>query len=258
MYRKYGFWTVLIVLLTIQSHGQNSCEQRLAADNLGNRYLYNDQSIRKYDKVLGQEVVFSTPDYGAVGKVEVQNPNLAVVFYPESQVLINLNRDLNQVGDPILLTEFGMPFQITHMACNSQRKAWFYDWPNQELIQFDLSTKQVITRVSLLPVNYSGLEVLEIYADLDLVCLELKNGVYLLFNGLGVFQKKVILKSDGAKWIKGTAYYLKGETLLSYNPDQLKERLVYKFPSIPCDFYINDRQVYWVDARGQVKSALLN
>lgn len=116
----------------------NEPATNFTTDNLGNAYLINGPTIRKFDSHGIFQKEFSNKNFGAVSSVDATNALRIVLFYRDFNRVIFLDNTMSQNGDPVQLEALGFPL-ATLAAYSHDNGLWIYDQQNFELIRFNRS-----------------------------------------------------------------------------------------------------------------------
>lgn len=203
------FNKVLLLVLFLMQSGKD-CYHMIEIDPLGNIFTVKDNVLTKEDRVQRITWTYFEPANGTLSKIQVQNPNLVLLFYPDVQKVELLNRDLSIAADPVDLNDLGLPFQVKHIAGTAQRNMWVLDEVNLSMLRYDLDERLVVQKVSLLGALRTADDIVGFSADLNGLYIELAGGQYLIFSAQGTFDRRESFVPN-AKWLDGKAYHF-GET----------------------------------------------
>ena len=107
-------------------------------DNFDNVYIYSGNYLKKYKSDGNQEAQFSTLTYGNVQRVDVSDPFRIVLFYKDYNTILMLDNKLNQLGEPVRLTDLGL--STVDAVCKSKENGiWLFDSFAQKIRFFNLS-----------------------------------------------------------------------------------------------------------------------
>ncbi len=98
----------------------------LTTDNLQNIYVATDEGqIIKLDKNGNQQFEYNNNRLGSVGKIDVRNPLTILVYYPELEVVVILDRTLSEIKE-LNLYELDI-FEPKVVALANDNNIWVYD-----------------------------------------------------------------------------------------------------------------------------------
>jgi hypothetical protein len=122
------------------------------ADQAGNIYLVNKQTITKLDTVGKRLLTQSTKSMGTIAKIDASNWLKIAIFSEEQQRVCYLDNALAIQPGCIDLTEFGVNL-AQHFSTSAQTdRIWIYDQLNSELqlITIRNSQRQIIQNLAAL------------------------------------------------------------------------------------------------------------
>ena len=120
------------------SYTINEAATNFTTDNLGNAYLINGPTIRKFDSHGIFQKEFSNKNFGAVSSADATNALRIVLFYRDFNRVVFLDNTMSQNGDPVQLEALGFPL-ATLAASSHDNGLWIYDQQNFELVRFNRS-----------------------------------------------------------------------------------------------------------------------
>ena len=110
--------------------------RQAAVDVLENFYLLDrENTFIKYDRRGTQLAFYNNHRLGTPGHFDLSNPHKILLFYPEHQVIVFLDRNLTEVTR-IDLNQLGMP-DIISVAMANDNQIWVYDEFEQLLKKID-------------------------------------------------------------------------------------------------------------------------
>lgn len=123
--------------------------QILEMDRLGQLYLVNDQQeVLKYTPDGQLLARYSNQQLGAVGTLDVSNPFAILVYYPNFQKAIVLNRNLTEVGF-FELQDFGF-WEVRSVALASDNNIWLVDPLENVLVKVNEQGKRIVQSANIL------------------------------------------------------------------------------------------------------------
>ncbi|MEM1219877.1 MAG: hypothetical protein AAGH79_13245 [Bacteroidota bacterium] len=121
----------------------------LEMDRLGQLYLVNDkQEVLKYSRNGQLLARYSNFQLGAVGTLDASNPFAILVYYPNFQKAIILNRNLTEVS-LFDLQEFGF-WEVPTVALASDNNIWLVDPLDNILIKVDAQGNRIVQSANIL------------------------------------------------------------------------------------------------------------
>lgn len=98
----------------------------LTTDNLQNIYLATEEGkIIKFDKNGKKQFEYNNNRFGVVGKIDVRNPLTILVYYPDLEVIIILDRTLSEIKE-LNLYDFNI-FEPKVVALANDNNIWIFD-----------------------------------------------------------------------------------------------------------------------------------
>lgn len=146
-------------------------------DPLGNLYLAEGFSLIKYNNDGKIAARYSNPEFGNIKAVDVMDPFRILLFYGDFNLVVLLDKELNELGSPVLLDDLGFP--DVPMVCSSSKGGfWIYDGFENKLFRFNKNLEKEIKGVTLSSLITPGM----ILTDMK----EKNNQVFLHFEGIGI------------------------------------------------------------------------
>ncbi|HTA81642.1 MAG TPA: hypothetical protein VK783_01820 [Bacteroidia bacterium] len=107
-------------------------------DNLQNVYVFEGNTLKKYNASGALLYTHSDKSYGDITSVDVFDPMKVMVFYKGFPQIVYLDNTLSQNGNTISPADMGYP--LASMACMSHDNGlWIYDDQVAQLIRFDVN-----------------------------------------------------------------------------------------------------------------------
>lgn len=98
----------------------------LIADNLQNVYIANEKGqVIKFDKSGKQQFEYNNNRLGAIGKIDVRNPLTMLVYYPDLEVVVILDRTLSPIKE-LNLYDLDI-IEPKGIALANDNNIWVYD-----------------------------------------------------------------------------------------------------------------------------------
>lgn len=195
---------------------------RLAADNLGNGYVYDLNTIIKYSPNGDSIGTYSNNRLGNITSIDVTNPYKILVFYADYSIIVFLDNFLTAMESPIALDRLG--YDAVTLACSSQENGlWLFDRLQQKLIKLgkDLS----VTNKSINLSQWVGSQVnpKSLIEQNSVVAIHLANKSVIIFDQFATFDKVLSIKtSNDLQIINQNIIYQTKDTLFQYSPKQLE------------------------------------
>lgn len=114
--------------------------KRMALDPLGQLYVVTDRNeVIQYRSDGREGFRYNNNTMGALGVIDPANPFSILLYYPDFQTIILLDRTLNEKGR-IILSELGL-LNIELVALANDNFIWVYDAADLQLKKLDESGK---------------------------------------------------------------------------------------------------------------------
>jgi hypothetical protein len=191
--------------------------ESITVDNFGNFYTLSKNKILKFGPDGKYLYPYEEFRYGKVGMLDVTNPMKMLVFYPDFQTIVWLDKFLSPLSS---YSFFNMGYQnITAIGSSIDGRIWFYDNVEFKLKKIDEAGN--VFRESQ-PLNV----VMEEAPDPNFI-IERDNQVYvndanlgiLVFDYFGSYSKTIPLKGlTRFQVVQKQIVYRDGNKLQSYNP----------------------------------------
>jgi len=153
------WWICLLVCLSAKANAQlpDSAEwsvrgSRFVVDKLQQVYLVDDaQNLRKYTPAGKEVFMYSNLGLGPLAQVDVTDPFNLLLYYPQFQTAVQLDRTLNERGRLSFL-DLGYP-QIDMIAQSRDNQLWIYEGLQNRLLKVNARGQQLAEsqNLSLLP-----------------------------------------------------------------------------------------------------------
>jgi hypothetical protein len=153
-------------------------------DNFDNIYVYQKNTLKKYNIKGELSSCFSSFEYGQLQSMDVSDPLQLVLFYKEFNIILFLDNNLNPLGKAISLDKLG--FTTIDAVCKSKEfGVWLLDSYAQKLILYGFNPKGIIREISLLKYTKSLLYLDKILENGDEVYLSSTGRAVWVFNQMG-------------------------------------------------------------------------
>jgi len=197
----------------------------LAADNLGNFYSAGNNRIVKFNNDGKFLALYEEFKYGKVGMADVTNPMKILVYYPDFQTVVTLDRFLSPLSR---YSFFDLGYQnVLAVGSSTDGRLWFYDNVDFKLKKIDETGK--IFRES------QPLNVLLNESPTPNFILERDNAVYvndpnigiLVFDFFGSYIKTIPLKGlIKFQVLQQQIVFFENSALHSYNTFSLDKNIM--------------------------------
>lgn len=166
---------------------------RFETDHLQQLYTIDSRNeIRKYRPDGTIQFTYNNNKLGPIGSFDVSNPLNPLVFYPDLQTLILLDRTLSPVSEVSLL-EWDI-FQAGCMATSVDNKIWIYDEVRFILKKVDQEGNILLESNNLSLVLPQPPQAIQMQARLNQVYLNDPAQGILVFDQFGQYQKTLDFK----------------------------------------------------------------
>jgi hypothetical protein len=206
------------LIATVQLPIKNA---RLAADNLGNSYIFDFNTIIKYNPEGDSIGTYSNNRLGNISSIDVTNPYKILVFYSDYSVIVFLDNFLTAMETPIALDRLG--YDGVTLACSSQENGlWLFDRLQQKLIK--LGKDLTVTNKSINLSQWIGNQInpKTLIEQNSTVALHLSNESVIIFDQFATFDKVLSIKTTNEiQVINQNIIFQTNDTLFQYSPKQL-------------------------------------
>jgi hypothetical protein len=187
-------------------------------DHLGNTYLINQANqLRKYTSQGDSVAVYNDQRrYGTIGSLDVANPLLLLVYYPDYSTIVWLDRFLRPVNT-LDLRASGI-FSIGAVASSFDSKLWVFDKMEQRLKKLGQKGEMLQQTPDLRQVLRKNIEPVSIQeAQQRVYVYDRSQGVF-VFDYFGNFENNIDIKGWADWSIKGTTMSgVKDEKLIEFD-----------------------------------------
>lgn len=220
-------WWCLLVCLSAKANAQlpdsavwSVWGGRFEVDKLQQVYLVDEaRNLRKYAPNGKEVFMYSNLRLGPLAQVDVTDPFNLLLYYPQFQTAVQLDRTLNERGRLSFL-DLGYP-QIDMVAQSRDNQLWIYEGLQNRLLKVNARGQQLAESqtLSLLPGGAPSPDFLA--AAGNLVFLGDANKRLLIFDAFGqyvrsvpldgrrpvqVWRNNLILVSDKGAWMMNTDF----------------------------------------------------
>lgn len=182
-------------------HRISNSFQQVAVDPLFQAYgVDSEESLIKYDPTGKLQFRFDNSTLGPIGSVDVSNPFNLLLFYPQFQTVVLLDRTLNERSrlDLRQLTDLQNPVRV---ARSFNDNIWVYDDWTFRLTQIDPSGQVLHESDDLRLLLQIESPPASIYAEEAQVFLHFPKRGLAVFSNVGQFRRWIDLPAaDGGSW----------------------------------------------------------
>lgn len=213
-----GAWLVLSSFTSFTLLGSyNTQADMVVADNFSNVYTLSKNRLLKFGPDGKYQFPYEEFRYGKMGMLDVTNPLKLLVYFPDFQTVVTLDRFLSPLTN-YNFTERGY-VNITAIASSVDGRMWFYDNVDFKLKKTDESGRifresqplNVITGSAPNP-NFMVEKERQVYVN------DPQQGIY-VFDFFGSYIKTIPLKGlQRFQVFQNQIVYFDGKQLKTYNP----------------------------------------
>ena len=124
----------LLVILMIALGFRIQAQHRLQCDGVGNTYDICSDHLAKHSSSFNIDYRLSTLQYGTSAQLDLTNPLVPFLFFPDQGSLVFFDNNLNVLEDPIFLNE-KFQGQITCVAGSKGDAFWMFEANSSTLIR---------------------------------------------------------------------------------------------------------------------------
>lgn len=203
---KISHFTFLFFLI---SFGQSVAQDRLASekvitisndiryftvDDLLNIYTVNAKNeVIKYDIESNELFRYSNNELGELTSIDVSNPLNILLFFPEFQTAIALDRTMSQTG---IFDFFNSDIlDVSALCLSTDNKIWIYDSSNYKLKLIDGTSTTIEESDDLSYYIDSPTNVKQMLTQGNLIYLNMPETGIIVFDSFGLFDKVLPYKN---------------------------------------------------------------
>jgi hypothetical protein len=194
-------------------------------DNFGNNYVWNDNTILKFDRDGRFLVRYEEVKNGKIGSVDVTNPMKVVIYYPDFMTVVVLDKYLTFLTS---YSFFDLGYQsVTAVGSSSDGYFWFYDATEYTLKKIDATGN---VQLKSQPVNQLTGSIITPNFLLE------KNGQVFVndpaagifvFDNFGAYYKTIPIKGlQKFHVMQDQIIYYQDDKLRSYNPITFEAKMI--------------------------------
>jgi hypothetical protein len=190
----------------------------MKVDKLGNIYLVSDENeLIKYNANGEQVHSYSNNILGSLSIIDVTNPLKLILFYPDYQLVISLDKNLAEIGR-YDLQAFGYN-EIQTVGLSNDNHIWLYDPESFSLRKINEQGELVLESFSLVSENLAHLRPTSIKERQNKVYINDPELGILSFDNYGQFVKHIpVLGVLDFQIESGGLIYFDGKAMFRYDP----------------------------------------
>lgn len=156
--------------------------QKAGIDILEHIYLIDQNNIfRKYDRNGVELSFYNNRSLGVPGNFDLTNPHKILLFYPQHQTIVFLDRNLTKISS-MELSNLGLP-EVSYAAMSNDNQIWVYDEFEHVLKKINLNGSVKVSSensYSLWGVSIEPIKIIERFNTVLL--MDPQNGIFIYDN----------------------------------------------------------------------------
>ncbi len=186
----------------------NEKAKTISSDRMGNLYLINDYSIKKYDRQGKLIKEYNSKKYGTIHSIDATDPHKILVFFQEYATVLTLDNYLSPIGNSIDLNQLGYD-KVSTIARSRDGGFWIYDKVSQKIFRLDSRWEKKYESVMITQWFGNRLYPTEMVEMNDRLYLnDPKFGLF-VFDHFAAFDKKINLKQlNQIQVLDNTLYFV--------------------------------------------------
>lgn len=218
---------VTLSLFALVFHIQ--AQQRVQCDALGNTYEIYSDHLTKHSSNFNMDYRLSTLQYGTNAQLDLTNPLVPFLFFPDQGSLVFFDNNLNVLEDPVFLNE-KFQGQITCVAGSKGDALWLYDANSSTLIRTNRQFEVLSKSLNLSYLLKSTVQPLQIIENGQRVYLITKEKGILLFSLFGSLETSSSYSTlDPVYHWNNFIFFRFGNMLFSWDNNQPKPAVIHYF-----------------------------
>ncbi len=190
----------------------------VVTDFLGNIYVISRQNelvhLDERGLVLGR---YSNNYLGRPQLIHTNSPLQLVLFYPDFQTLLILDKTLNELKR-IRLADLGLPY-MSALGYSSDRELWYFDEPVRRFRRINIQGK-LILESSMTFVPFEG-EVVKIRIQNNEVGAWTNAGRIFILDLNGHLKRQIDLEGEWISWKEDEMVFFYNQTIRNHSPKGL-------------------------------------
>ena len=215
---------IIMFLLPVQIESYFKFEKKIELkaekfeiDNLENIYSLNNNTLIKKDILNSKDIFYTNNFLGNPTILDISNPLRVILFYKNSNSIVFLNNQLEEISSPITLDNIHI-YNPSLVCASKYGGFWIYDTSLDRIqyinkaLEIEIETQNIEPLINeFTPPNYLK----EIY---NKIFLNIPEKGILLFNQNGIFIEKIPVLTNSIIQIENNKiYYLVTDQLGIYN-----------------------------------------
>ena len=246
-----------MLLTSVLGFSQRKLEPQWYCDEVGFLYSVNASVVQKYSNGVLSDYRFSTLRYGAQPLLDLTNPFLPFLFFPDQGTLIYLDNNLTLVEDPIFCNE-RIQGQIEAIGGSRGDALWLYEANDSKLIKTSRQLEPIYTSNNLSLQLGAPVHATQIIEQANRVILvDPQNGL-LVFSLFGTFEKRIPLYPTSLLHKSGDAvYFVADKHLYGWNKQSLEPEVIAEIDNLTLltknNWIVKNNKVFEVEENGSLK-----
>jgi hypothetical protein len=204
---------------------------RIVNDNLGNIYLLEKSSLKKYDADGIFLCSYSELSDGMISGIDVSDPLKIIIFNSDFGKIKFLDNKLTIKNTPVSLSDLGFP-NASMVAASRESGFWVFDPLSNQLIRFDnnLQLSHSSGNISdLIGHEFSPQFILE--SDNFVYINDPRYGIF-VFDRYATYMKVIPVKNiQSFRIFNDKIFYLRDQSLISLDTKTYEEKIL-RLPAI--------------------------
>lgn len=222
------FLNVFFLIPTVLAFHMQA-QVRVQCDALGNTYKIYSDHIEKHSSNFNLDYRLGTLQYGNSAQLDLTNPLVPFLFFPDQGLLVFLDNTLNVLEEPVFLNE-RFQGQITCVGGSKGDALWLYDVNSSTLIRTNRKFEILSKSAYLSYLTKSELQPMQIIENGQRVYLITKQKGILLFSLFGTLETSSTYSTNDPvyQW-NNFIYFRFGNMLFAWDNSQPKPEVIRYF-----------------------------
>lgn len=245
-------FTILIFgIITNPIAANKDCNLKILAhcdyfvcDNFGNIYTINEEKVTKYDSTGKITSLYDSKSHGRIGAIDITNPLKIMLFYPESQQIQFIDRNLAPINESIDLSSY-FSDSFTLGSTSYSNGLWLFSLQSSTLYHTNHQIRIVSKIENLnqeLPQNFTPNQLLEL--DNNVYLGDPHHGIIVLDRWGAILKKVLINYVNTFNVVDQTLFFHRMDTLFSYTPTNFEEKSLFTAPFTIKNAVVTKTQLY--------------
>ncbi|MDZ4680759.1 MAG: hypothetical protein SH848_15475 [Saprospiraceae bacterium] len=229
--KHLGFWAILLgTTLMVPAQTDSVWLQKWAIPAPDVQFFFTDHLLQSYLLTPSQELIKYGPDgveqfrynnrrLGMLARVDASNPFNLLLYYPDYQTALTLDRTLNKTGEWSLLS-FGF-LSVPVVATSADNQLWLYDAADQRLKKIGADGVVLVQSDNLMQVLGYSLQPSCLLDRGNLIYLSDPARGIIVFDAIGQYHVTIALPEIAEFQMlheDGVIYYQKEGALWQHDP----------------------------------------